>query len=102
MATHIRLRNREMPPNEIECPIGGSVDPDEDCLKCAYSDNCRNFEAWLEEEMEQYQPDKDSEKLIIEKVEPEWVKKLKAKLSNLKAEFRQWFYDHGLRKWLNQ
>ena len=59
---HVRLRDRETPKGEIECPIGETVNPKKVCPKCAYAIDCPSYENWL-----QYQPDKDAEMLIIEK-----------------------------------
>lgn len=43
---HIRLKNRETPKGQIECPIGGTVSP-KFCVKCAYATGCGNYEAYL-------------------------------------------------------
>jgi hypothetical protein len=43
---HIRLRNRETPKGEIECPIGETVKTSF-CPKCAYATGCPSYENYL-------------------------------------------------------
>lgn len=74
----------------IKCPIGGMVNPNNLCPKCAYATGCKSYEAYLNDE-DSYKPDKDSEALLIEPLQillrlREIYWRLRSKLS----EFKDW------------
>lgn len=52
--SHIRLRIRDTPKGQIECPIGGTVKPKKLCPRCAYASHCESYEKYLEKKAKEY------------------------------------------------
>lgn len=86
----IRLRNRETPKGQIECPIGGTVSPSF-CKnkRCAYTEKCTSYKNYLA----QKKPSK-LEQILLELRYRYW--QIRAKLYDFKMRARHiLFLDIG-------